>query len=210
MKKFICLLIISFLLFSCEKKEISNLPFEINSNISCDDLYENGYKRTFGVDVVLIGKIMNDTIIHYQVDLPSEKNDIDYNDFEENTIVAVDTFRRATVYDKYLIKDALELNDSIYELVWGNIKKQKRDVCNKGSVSWRNFMIELKKNKAKNYRNTIDTNKYRIFDLEKESQYSIDEFKVVNLVTKDTFNGSVYEQNKKYYFSSTFTLINYE
>ncbi|MCH3884833.1 hypothetical protein [Tenacibaculum aquimarinum] len=209
MKKFICLLIVTLLFFSCQKKEVSTLPFEVTKNVTCNDLYEIGYKRTFGVDVVLIGKKIINTTIYYQIDLPLVKDKIDYEDFDEETLL--DTITQSeTKFDKYLKQDALTLKDSIYEFVWGDIQKQKRDVCSEGKVSWRNFMLELKKEETENYRNTIDTNKYKILNINIDSDYYIDKFKVVNVITKDTFNCSVYEQNEKYYFSSTFTLINYE
>ncbi|MFK8061116.1 MAG: hypothetical protein AB8B78_13630, partial [Polaribacter sp.] len=192
MKKFVCLLILSFLTFSCSKKKISNLPFEVNHNITCDDLYNIGYKRTFGVDVILIGKIMNDTIIHYQIDVPPVDYVFDYDNIEENITDENDTITNATIYDKYLEKDALELNDSIYEFVWGSLKQQQKDICKEGLVSWRNFMLELKETETKSFRSTIDTNKFKVLDVEKESNYPIDEFKVVNLVTKDTFDCSIY------------------
>ena len=71
-------------------------------------------------------------------------------------------------------------------------------------------MLELKESETENYRNTIDPYNYKILDLDNESKYSIDEFKVVNLIANHTFICSVYKQNKKYYFSSTFTFIDYE
>jgi len=210
LRKFICLLILSLLIFSCYKNEVSYLPFEVNHNITCDDLYEDGFRRTFGVDVVLIGKKMNDTVIHYQIDYPLYNIEFNINDLEENILVEIDTIKKVSEYDKYLKQDALELNDSIYEFVYGSIKKQKKDICNNGSVSWRNFILKIKQSEIKNFRNRIDTSKYKILDLQKESNYSIEEFEVVNLVTKDRFYCSIYEQNKNYYFSSTFTLINYD
>jgi hypothetical protein len=212
LKNLICLLIISLLFFSCEKKEIYNLPFEVNRNITCNDLYNADYKRTFGVDVTMIGKIMNDTIIHYEITEPVIDYDMDFYYSEENIPTELDTIKKATKYDKYLEMDALELNDSIYEYVWGNIKEQQKYVCEEGSIAWRNFMLELKESEIKSYRKTIDTVKYKIFNVKinPKSSYSIEKFKVVNLITKDTFNCSVYEQNKKYFFSSTISLIKYD
>lgn len=210
LKKFILSLSVLILIFSCKKENISNLPFEVNRDITCGDLYREGYKRTFGVDVTMVGKIMNDTIIHYQITEPIIDYDIDFYDFEENIPTELDTVKKKTKYDKYLKMDALELNDSIYEYVWGNIEEQQKYVCEEGAIAWRNFMLELKESETENYRNTIDPNNYKILDLDNESKYSIDEFKVVNLIANDTFICSVYKQNKKYYFSSTFTFIDYE
>ncbi|ARV14594.1 hypothetical protein BTO07_05255 [Polaribacter sp. SA4-12] len=204
-------MVVALSLSSCEKKQISILPFEVTKDVSCGDLYDGGYKRSFGVDVILIGKKMNDTTIYYQIDIPPiNPEEIIFYNSNENILTVIDTLDRVTKYDKYLEKDALELSDSIYELVWQDINLQKNDVCDEGNVSWRNFILGLKKSETINYRNTIDTTKYKILDVEKESQYLIDQFDVVNLITKDTFNCSVYKQNKKYYFSSTFTLIEYE
>ncbi|APG64838.1 hypothetical protein LPB136_05455 [Tenacibaculum todarodis] len=210
-KKFICLLVVTLILSSCEKKQISILPFEVTKDVSCGDLYDNGYKRSFGVDVILIGKKMNDTTIFYQIDIPTiAPEERTFYNFYKSRPTVVNPINKSTKYDKYLEMDALTLKDSIYEFVWGDIQKQQRDICSEGKVSWRNFMLELKKEETENYRNTIDTNKYKILNINKDSDYYIDKFKVVNLITKDTFYCSVYEQNKKYYFSSTFTLINYE
>jgi hypothetical protein len=210
-KKFICLLVVALSFSSCEKKQISILPFEVTKDVSCDDLYDNGYKRSFGVDVILIGKKMNDTTIYYEVDIPTiaPEERTFYNSYKSSPTI-VNTLNKSTKYDKYLEKDALALSDSIYELVWQDINLQRNYVCDEGNVSWRNFMLELKESEIIHYRNTIDTTKYKILDVEKESQYLIDQFDVVNLITKDTFNCSVYKQNNKYYFSSTFTLIEYE
>jgi hypothetical protein len=210
-KRFIYLLVVTLILSSCKKKQISILPFEVTKDVSCDDLYGDGYKRSFGVDVILIGKKMNKTTIYYEVDIPPRNSEeIFFSDLVEDIITEIDTVVKATKYDKYLEMDALALSDSIYELVWQDINLQRNDVCDEGNVSWRNFMLELKESETIDYRNTIDTANYKVLDVEKESQYLIDQFKVVNLITKDTFNCSVYKQNKKYYFSSTFTLIEYE
>jgi hypothetical protein len=211
LKKLICLLVVTLILSSCEKRHIYSLPFEVTKDVSCDELYNEGYKRSFGADVILIGKKMNDTTIYYEIDLPSiDPKDITFYDSEENIETEIDTVKKVTKYDKYLEMDALELNDSIYELVWQDINLQENFVCDEGIVSWRNVMIELKESETINYRNTIDTTKYKVLNAEIESNYSIDKFKVVNLITKDTFNCSVYKQNKKYYFSSTFALIKYD
>ena len=210
LRKFICLLSVWMLIFSCKKEKPSKLPFEVNRNITCDDLYNTGYKRTFGVDVTMIGKIINDTIIHYQITEPIIDYEIHYNDFEENIPTKIDTIKKVTKYDKYLEMDALELNDSIYEFVWGKIKEQQKYVCDEGKISWRNFMLEIKKSETKNYRNTIDNTKYKVLDIENASNYNIDEFEVVNLIKKDTFHCSIYKQDNKYFFSSTMSIIKYD
>lgn len=211
MKKFISLLVVALSFSSCAKKQISTLPFEVTKDVSCNDLFEEGYKRSFGVDVILIGKKMNDTTIYYQIDTPPiDYEEINFSDLEEDIITDFDTIKELTKYDKYLEMDALALSDSIYELVWQDINLQRNYVCDEGNVSWRNFMLELEESETINYRSTIDRTKYKVLNLEKVSNYAIDEFKVVNLITKDTFDCSVNKQNKKYYFSSTFTLIKYD
>lgn len=199
------------LISSCKKEKLNYHPFEINRNISCNDLYENGFRRTFGIDVMMIGKKINDTIIHYEVNYPPIESIVDYNEFEEESIPSeIDSTQTANIYQMFSDYDPLSISDSLYNVIWQDLKVQQKDVCIEGKVVWRNFMLELEQFEAENYRKTIDSNKYKILNIEKESNYSIDEFKVINLISKDTFNCSIYEQNKKYYFSSTYALINYE
>ena len=146
MKKLICLLIFSFLVFSCEKKEISNLPFEVTKNISCDDLYNDSYKRTFGVDVLMIGKKMNDTIIHYELNSPIRETKTDYSLINEEIIpVEIDTVIEKNLHQKYIDLDPLTLSDSLYNVVWQDIKYQQNVVCDNTTVYWRNFILEIKK-----------------------------------------------------------------
>lgn len=182
-------------------------PFEINRNISCDDLYDNGFKRIFGIDVLMTGKKMNDTIIHYQISEHFDKSDFKkYKEMKEDN----NSENQKRVYDKYREIDALELNDSLYQKVWENIDFQREYVCRKGEIYWRNFMLKINKSDIKNYRNKIDTLKYKILEIENPSSYALDSFEVVNLKKKDTFYCSIYEMNKKYFFSSTISIINYD
>jgi hypothetical protein len=196
------------LISSCKKEKIPYHPFEINRNISCDDLYDNGFKRLFGIDVLMIGKKMNDTIIHYQV---TEHFDNFDNEIIENQEIDIsEQILKKDVYHKYIELDALELNDSIYELVWENIEEQSEYACDKGEIYWRNFIVKIDKSEIKNYRKTIDTSKYKIIEIDIPDTYLIDSFEVLNLKKKDTFYCSIYERDKKHFFSSTISIINYE
>ena len=202
--------IICLCFFSCKKKDISNLPFEVTKDISCDDLYEDGYKRTFKVDVLMIGKKIGDTIIHYELNTPPVKHKIDYKEIEENIPSELDTTPEINIHQKYLDQDPLILSDSLYNIVWQDINEQKKSVCDKSTVHWRNFILKIKKSEINNYYKTIDTLKYRIFDFKnhRKDEYGELSFKVLNLKKKDTFYCSIYNQNDQYYFSSTITIKN--
>ncbi|MEE9409120.1 MAG: hypothetical protein V3V28_13715 [Polaribacter sp.] len=183
----------------------------MTKNLSCNDLYNSGYKRTFGIDVIMIGKIMNDTMIHYQIDIPARDfKELDFSSLEENTPVKIKTVKKITKYDKYLEMEALELNDSIYEFVWGSIKQQQKDVCKEGLIGWRNLILKLNESEIKNYRKTIDTLKYKAFNYKKHSEnsYVEESFNVLNLKQKDTFYCLIYKQEDQYLFSSTITIKN--
>ena len=206
LRKFIWLLAFSLILFSCKKEKLVFSAFELNKHLSCNDLYDNGFKRTFGIDVLMIGKIMNDTIVHFQISEPKLKNEIYSDDFYEEIRIENYTLKKESTYDEYLKKDALELNDSIYQLVWQNIKEQKKDICKEGVITWKNFILELDKSEINKYRQTIDISKYKILEIENPSSYNLDSFKVLNVKKKDTFYCSIYKQNEKYYMSSTISL----
>lgn len=207
MKKFICLISLLIVFSSCKKEKLTYHAFEINKNINCDDLYDNQFRRVFGIDVLMIGKKIGDTIIHYEVTEHFDKSD--FGKSKQNVRNDISKIEKK-VYDKYREQDALELNDSIYQLVWEDIDYQRKYVCKKGEVYWRNFIVELNKPDIINYRNKIDTLNYKILEIENPSSYPLDSFEVVNLKTKDTFYCSIYEMDKKYYFSSTISIKKYE
>lgn len=41
------------------------LPFEVNHNTTCNDLYNSDFRRIWGVDVLLIGKKVKDSTVYF-------------------------------------------------------------------------------------------------------------------------------------------------
>ncbi len=186
-------------------------PFELNHNVTCEDLYNSGSRRIWGVDVLLIGKKESDTTVYFQVSEPSYEIDWNHEYMQPELEEEPDTTpTKESKYKKYLEKSPLELNDSIYELVWGNLKEQQKIHCieDKGIPGWRNYTLKIKKSEAKTYRNSIDTSKYKIINVQVDTMYNynLDTFKVLNLKTKDTFNCSIREYEGDYHFYSSIYL----
>ncbi|WP_428742898.1 hypothetical protein [Tenacibaculum sp.] len=207
-KNILKILIFILVFYSCKKKKLSNLPFVIDKNVTCDVLYKNGYKWSPGVDVTLLGKKSQDTVIYYEVHQEIIFNEEEY--FEEE--VEIDTVKRNEKHEQYLSQDPLVLSDSIYNLVWGNIKEQQNTICKKSKVTWRNYILKINKEVIKSFKNKIDTSNFRVLNLKEfnynvENSYDvIEEFKVLNKVKKDTFDCSIYKLDNEYYFSSKISL----
>jgi hypothetical protein len=202
----------AILFFSCKKEKPSILPFLVNHHISCSDLYREGYKRIFGIDVVMIGKKTKDTEIYYEIELPVNKNPEDYIFYNSEEEVLIDTIKRVNKYQKYIDQDALDLTDSIYNIVWGNPKNQidwiKKE---KGYAYWRNYNIRIKESEVKTFRNTIDKKLYKVFDVHSNTghEHEIEYFKVINLIEKDTFDCYIIkDEQNDYYFSSQILIKN--
>lgn len=198
-------------LFSCEKREISMLPFEVNHSVTCNDLYYSGCRRIWGVDVLLIGKKVKDTTVYFQVSEPVYEVDWNHEYMQPELEEESDTISKGEhKYKQYIEKPPLELSDSIYELVWGKMKDQQQFHCieDKGVPGWRNYTLKIKKSEAKTYRNSIDTSKYKIINVQVDTMYNynLDTFKVLNLKTKDTFNCSIREYQGEYHFYSNIHL----
>ncbi len=208
MKKFICLSIISTLLFSCEKEKPSHQPFIVNHNITCNNLYDAGYKRIFGIDVVMVGKKVKDTTIYYQIEIPFIENEQFNYEIEEE----IDEVRNIDKYEEYTNKDALTLTDSIYNLVWGSPKGQIHSINKeKGYVYWRNYNLRLKKSEVKTFRNSINKRLYKVFDVHSNTSHEneLEYFKVINLIEKDTFDCYIIkDEDSGYYFSSQIKIKN--
>tara|TARA_R110001632_G_C11310566_1_gene414617 strand:+ start:289 stop:909 length:621 start_codon:yes stop_codon:yes gene_type:complete len=206
LKKIGLLLCSVFLIASCKKNVLSNQPFELDRNITCNDLYDDGYKRIFGVDVILIGKKTDSVEIHYQIAFPKDNlNEQVYIGINE--MVEINDSREIDRYEKYREMNPLELSDSIYKLAWNDPIEQKKDICSKGELQWRNYEVVIS-NKDK-FKNKIDRLKYKILQ-EKFDAYYEDKFKVVNLKTKDTFHCYIEEREGKISFSSQIQIKNYE
>ena len=209
MKKFICLLIFSFLVFSCEKKEISNLPFEVTKNISCDDLYDDGYKRIFGVDVDLIGrKYKNIEIVynklHYSKFRKVNQNSVDFE---------LDTVLSRKYYEMYKDENWLEVQDSIYYIIWGKKEILRKLDCENSYLYGRGYDITLSEKEIRNIRMTIDVSKFKIFNIYSynESNFRIENFKVINISRKDTFQCYTYKDKiGKYHFSTSIQYRQYD
>lgn len=205
MKK-ICFLFCSiFLIASCKKVDISNQAFEYDRNTTCNDLYEAGYKRMFGVDVILIGKVIPHGQIHYQLEELSKKS------YEEvytgvNEMIERNDSSEVDQYEKYRQMNPLELSDSIYELAWEPIKVQQEYLCSEGNISIRYYQKEII-NKER-FKNSIDKDKYQIIESNKENES--DFFKVLNLKNKDIFDCYFSENNGKLLFFSQLKINEYE
>lgn len=199
-----------FFFSSCKKEKLKSSAFEVDRNIDCDELYENGFRRMFGVDILLIGRKRNDTIIYYEV---SEKIEpIEYIPAEEVEILEKqELVSEKDIYEKYRNQDPLELTDSIYELAWENLKDQQNDICKEGKIYNRYFLDEIEQSELLVYHKKIDTSKYKILELRKIDNSNLKlEFKVLNLRKKDIFQCSTYKMDNKYYFSSTVTIREYD
>ena len=210
MKKMFYLLFFLPLIFSCENKTISNLPFEVTKDVTCDDLYNNGYRRIFGVDVSLIGKKYDNVEIIYGLEHfrkewnPEINNEVDFK---------LDTILSNKYYELYKNDNWLEVPDSIYYNIWGNKEVLRKLDCENSYLFARNYDIILLEKEIRNIRKTIDTTKFKIFDIyyNKESNFEIENFKVINISKKDTFQCSTYkDQKNKYHFTTSIQFREYE
>jgi hypothetical protein len=206
LKKISLLLCCVFLIASCKKNVSSNQPFELDRNITCNDLYDDGYKRVFGIDITMIGKKIDSVEIYYQIEFSKPKSNKQVY-IGVNEMIEVNDSSEGDRYEKYREMNPLELSDSIYKLAWQEIKTQQRDICSNGQVYWRNYEVVIS-NKDK-FKNKIDRLKYKILQ-EKFDAYYEDKFKVVNLKTKDTFHCYIEEREGEISFSSQIQIKNYE
>ncbi len=210
-KRNLIFLCIISLFFSCKNIKITNHPFSYTKGLTCDALYTDGYKWRPGVDVILLGKKIGDTIIHYQITEEEVENfnDDNFKSFSEET--ALDTVFEVSKYQRYLDQDPLILSDSIYNLVWGNVKDQQNDFCKNGQVIWRNFILKINESDVDSIINKLNINKkiYKLIDIKvNEGEYYLKHFKVINSIKKDTFNCSVYNDNEEFYFASSIKIKN--
>ena len=199
---------LSLVLFfsSCKNKKVINEPFYYTEGLTCDDLFAEGYKWVPGVDVTLIGKKIGDTIIHYQIYQKLEPIKYEDYDVEElNEIIEPENEQELDV-SQYLEQDPLTLSDSIYNLVWGDTKKQQKNFCNNSKVIWRNFILKIDDLDIEKIINDIIIKKdsFEIINhKEDKSDYTLENFELINTVKKDTFNCSIYKRDGEFYFSSS-------
>lgn len=202
-------LVLVTLICACDKKVISNNPFEIDKDITCNELYDNGYKWSPGVDVILLGKKTSDTLVYYQVhqELNIKEEEL-FEEVEADTTSVDETEK----YKVYLNQDPLVLSDSIYNLVWGDLKEQQNAFCEKSKVVWRNCIIKLEKEKVKRFSDKIESKRYKVlnlnkFNLNQEKSYAVlERFRVLNKIKRDTFDCSIYREENEYYFSSRISI----
>jgi len=180
MKKTIVFLSIILFMISCSNRNYVDYrqPFEINRNLSCEVLMENEYNRIWGIDVFLIGKKINDTVVYYQIESPTDYDETEVREIGEDIFP----------------KDSISIANEI------------KKMCEKGTVYWRNYELKLDSVKALNYKNTIDKKKYKVIPIDyglPESLYFKDAFNVVNLKEKDTFACSIIKRENEWYFQSS-------
>ncbi|AUC76067.1 hypothetical protein [Olleya sp. Bg11-27] len=83
---------------------------------------------------------------------------------------------------------------------------KEKKLCENGTVYWRNFKLELDSVNALDYKNKIDTSKYKVLketSEKRKSDYFIDSYQVVNLIDKDTFHCSITKSDGIWLFQST-------
>jgi hypothetical protein len=166
---FICLACI--VLSSCHEKQlVSTGLFEINREVTCEDLLEQGFTRMRGEDVVLFGKRTGDTLDYYHMD---DRKDGSF------------------------LFGSLEQDNEFVE--------RDPEVCDNLHPRWRYIVVEIDKRETLTITDRIDKTRYTIME-QTNSGYSIFWAKVVNKETLDTFKFSVYEQDKKYFISSSIRL----
>ena len=88
-------------------------------------------------------------------------------------------------------------------------EEKPSNLCENGTVYWRNFQLTLDSTSALNYRNRIDTINYKIMPVDYEQMvpgYKKDLYRVINLIDKDTFHCSVTTRNGVWLFQSSITI----
>lgn len=161
----------SFTFSSCRgRQEVSTGMFEINKEVSCEDLMDQGFAWMPGEDVILFGKRTGDTLDYYHMD--DKKGSFLFGSLQQED-------------EEFVERDV--------------------EVCRKLRPVWRNIVVEIKKQETSTVVGKIDRTKYTVIEQPEEGYY-IYWAKVVNKETLDTFNFSVYEQDKKYFVSSTIHL----
>ncbi|MFT4848188.1 MAG: hypothetical protein ACI83B_000714 [Sediminicola sp.] len=87
-----------------------------------------------------------------------------------------------------------------------------RKLCDDGTIYWRNYKLKLDSLSAFNYKNSIDSIKYKIVPVSYElrkSDYFQDAYRVVNLIDRDTFNCSVTKRDGEWSWQSSIAIDNY-
>ncbi|WP_299768434.1 hypothetical protein [uncultured Dokdonia sp.] len=170
------------MLQSCNKQSKIDKrdPFEVNHKLSCEGLIENGYKRLWGDDVVLISKEIGDTLIYYQLEYDQEEiePDIGYIDDDHSSI-----------------------------LIPEGSKEFYSKLCDEAYIYFRNFKLKLDKDKSKAllFLKSIDTREYKIITNQSLYPQEGEYFEVLNLKTLDTFHCSVTREKGYWYFQSSIT-----
>ncbi|UII26748.1 hypothetical protein LVD15_26210 [Fulvivirga maritima] len=169
------------MLTSCsEHQKVPRNPFTINRNVTCEDLTLEGYQWMPGVDVIIIGKRFGDTLDYYQMEYYAGLAYFDYRHLNNLNVVKVSSQNEE--------KEFVPL-------------KETPDICHESYPILKNMVIEIDKFDTLKILDLIDKEKYSLE--EKAKTYDIYQADVINKITMDTFNISVYEQEERYYFSSS-------
>ncbi|GHC65830.1 hypothetical protein [Ulvibacter litoralis] len=87
--------------------------------------------------------------------------------------------------------------------------EKPRDICDDGTVYWRNFELKLDSTRAFNFNSEIDKTMFKILPASYElgeSNYIKDAYRVINLIDKDTFECSITKRNGEWIFQSSITI----
>jgi len=201
---YLLLLILASAAVGCAETNttIPNTPFEINHQITCETLIEDGYRWMPGVDVIIIGKRTGDTLIGYQMDYQRELVD------EENYFIL----------DEEIIGEQIDIimeeeedvipspKEKTTEEIQEEFGKNPSEMCDGATVCWRIYQVRISKEVAAHYKENIDRGKFAIL----KSKYNSDigYFDVVNISTKDTFSCIINEEKDSWYFEASISLRN--
>ena len=125
---------------------------------------------------------------------------------EDVILIGKENFDTLIYYQiEYPIKDIEEYQNNSEKDNY-SLNGKPKNLCENGTVYWRNFKLELDSIEAINYKNKIDKNKYKViaesYEI-KESDYIKDSYRVVNIIDKDTFRCSITKSDGIWFFQST-------
>jgi len=90
-----------------------------------------------------------------------------------------------------------------------NESEHEKVLRKRGKVDWKNFEEIFTENEYNYFRKSIQSDNYQIIETEREKDnYSKDQFMVVNLKSKDTFNCSLVIRDGELVFSSNTIIKN--
>lgn len=205
---FVILALILFSLTSCDSNEKAIVaPFDVNHQLECEDLIEQGYRLMFGVDVILLGKRTGDTLEYYQLDDKPNTPGSTYTEFDESEADPTLNNYDSTLYEILKSKDPLLLTDSEYKMIYFDLSKYKEPFCKDMLPVWRRFELTIREEDTATYHKVDDTF-FEVFERKKPENhnYNLRTFSVINRNTKDTFNCHIYEEYGKFFFATSIDL----